>query len=130
MEHNHNNHKTKAENVINEHNLEPLLAEMLNSLVYERARNPEIFMIKYLAAKLTNEEKIKHGISVPDNLPVPKPIVRYPSENKNESLKKHLTKEIWNKVKFLKSKFMANVNDVICNENGVCIPDADVRKYI
>jgi hypothetical protein len=125
MEH---NHKSKAQNVISEHHLEPLLAEMLNSLVYERARNPEIFMIKYLAAQLTKEERIKHGISVPDDLPVPKPIVRYPSENKNEILKKHLTKDMWNKIKFLKSKFKATVNDVISDENGVRIPDADVKK--
>jgi hypothetical protein len=123
------NHISKAQKVISEHNLEPLLAEMLNSLVFERARNPEIFMIKYLASKLTNQERIKHGISVPDNLPVSKPIVKFPSEIKNEFLKKHLTKEMWNKVKYLKSKFMATVNDVICHENGVCIPDADVKIY-
>ncbi len=119
--------KSKAQNIIEEHNLEPLLAGLLNTLVYEKARNPEIFMIKYLAAHLTKEERLKHGISVPDDLPIPKPIVKFPSDNKNEVIKKHLTKEIWNRVKYIKTKSGATINDILGDGvNGVCLPDADV----
>ena len=122
--------KSKAEQILSQNNLEGVLAEMLNSLVYEKARNPEVYMIKYLASLLSKEDRIKNGIYVPDELPVTKPIVHFPSEVKNEFLKKHLTKELWNLIKYNKTKFGANINDVLCDEadgSGIIIPDADVK---
>ena len=46
-------------------------------------------------------------------------------------LKKHLTKELWDHIKYLKTQIGASINDVLNDElNGVCIPDADVKINI
>ena len=46
MEGNGNLTKT-AKEYVSEHNLENILSELMNSLVFENARKPEIFMVRY-----------------------------------------------------------------------------------
>ena len=43
----------KAKSYIDEHNVEKIISEMLNSLVHARDPKPLIFMIKYLANQVT-----------------------------------------------------------------------------
>lgn len=44
----------KAKSFIEEHNVEKVISEMLNSLVHARDPQPVIFMIKYLANLVTD----------------------------------------------------------------------------
>ena len=54
----------KAKSYIEEHSLEKIISEMLNSLVHAREQKPVIFMIKYLASMVTEAELKEHGIEV------------------------------------------------------------------
>jgi hypothetical protein len=49
--------------------VEKIISEMLNSLVHARDPKPLIFMIKYLANLVTEQDLKEHGIEV--NGPVP-----------------------------------------------------------
>jgi hypothetical protein len=125
------NKATNAKDYIERHGLEPVLTEMLNSLVYEKVRNPEIYMIKYLAGQLSKEDRIKYGIHVPDALPEPKKIVSYPTHFKNETVRKHLNKKIWEKLKYKTTKHGGTLSDMLQNENsGIILTDADVLIYV
>ena len=132
---------SKAQLYIEHHKLEPLIAEMLNTLVYHKIRvNPEIVMIKYLASLLTPEQRAHYGIKIgednKDSQTVttqyikPIPVVKFPSDAKSDVIKRELSRELWNSIKYAKTKFGANVNDVIFPHDkvGVRIPDADVSK--
>ena len=121
-----------AEEYINRHNLEPVLAEMLNTLVYEKVHNPEIFMIKYLTSLLSKEDRIKHGIHVPEsNLPISKKIVKYPAQYSNEIVKKHLTKKLWEEIKHKTTKYGGTVNDLLKEGgSGITLTDSDVLIII
>ena len=121
-----------AEEFIGKHNLEPILAEMLNTLVYEKVHNPEIFMIKYLSSLISNEERVKHGIHVPDDtLPKSKKIVKFPTQLSNESVKKHLTKKVWEEIKHKTTKYGAAVNDLLnSGDSGLILTDPDVNILI
>lgn len=122
--------QNKAQRYLQQHNLEPLLAEMLNTLVYEKVKKPEIFMIKYLSGVLSEEEKISHGIHITKGqsaFPSSKPIVSYPSQSNNEVLKRNLTKDLWNNLKYNKSKYGANIMDILKDEKaGLTLVDSDV----
>ncbi len=125
------NKSINAEEYIKRHNLEPVLAEMLNTLVYEKVRNPEIFMIKYLTSLLTKEQRIKHGIHVAESsLPTSKKIVKYPAQLNNEVVKRHLTKKLWEEIKHKSTKFGATVNDILREgEGGITLTDSDVKSF-
>lgn len=117
--------KSQAQEMIEKYNLEPLLSEMLNSLVYRKIRNPELFMIKYLANHLSAEEKSKFGIHVPESQIQSVPIVKKP-KLENEILKNHVSfDENWNKLKYNKSNFGATIMDVVFRD-GIHIPDGNV----
>jgi hypothetical protein len=120
--------KSKAQEIIDKHNLEPILAEMLNTLVHKKTRHPEIFMIKYLASYLSSEEKAKYGIHVPDSDIKSTPIVKLPVGIQNEVLKNQLKTDLWNKIKFNKTKQGSTIMDVVFKD-GVKIPDADVSNH-
>lgn len=59
----------KAKLFIEEHKVEKVISEMLNSLVHARDPNPIIFMIKYLANLVTEQELNENGIQVSGPLP-------------------------------------------------------------
>ena len=126
------NKSVNAAEFIGKHNLEPILAEMLNTLVYEKVRNPEIFMIKYLSSLLSKEDKIKHGIHVPDDtLPNSKKIVKFPAQLSNETVKRHLTKKVWEEIKHQSTKYGATVSDLLNKgESGLTLTDPDVNIFI
>ena len=103
-----NNQNTKvsqqqlqAKKYIEEYELEKVVSEMLNSLVHEKAKQPVVYMIKYLAGLLSDEERRQHGLVIPEPYPKGKPIVKYPNfEKSNSLLKKHLTKNLWSTIKY------------------------------
>lgn len=114
-----------------EHNLEHIMSEIMNTLVHERIRQPEIFMIKYLSSLLNEKERIDNGINIsPETLKVSTiPIVKF-NESNNILVKKILTKEIWEKVKYAKTKYGASINDVLKGVNGANLTDEEVFIYI
>lgn len=52
----------KARLFIEEHKVEKVISEMLNSLVHARDPQPIIFMIKYLANLVSEQELNENGI--------------------------------------------------------------------
>ena len=54
--------QAKARAFIDEHNVEKILGEMLNSLVHAKDPQPIIFMIKYLSNLVTEQELNENGI--------------------------------------------------------------------
>ena len=46
----------EAKNYCEQHGLEKLIGEMVNTLVHDRDPYPKIYMIKYLAGQLEEEE--------------------------------------------------------------------------
>ncbi len=122
--------KTKSQKYIEEHNLEPLMAEMMNTLVYEKAHKPEVFLIKYLAGMLSKEDRAKHDIQINDSdIPQSKPIVKFPTMIKNQILRNNLDNELWQRIKYNKSKYGATINDIIYDGN-LSIVDSDVYIFI
>jgi arginine kinase len=119
MENNQNNTKVshqqlQAKKYIEENELEKVVSEMLNSLVHEKAKQPLVYMIKYLAGLLSEEERKQHGLVIPEPYPKGKPIVKYPNFEKSDSLlKKYLTKNLWSSIKYNKTKYGANIMNVI-----------------
>ena len=101
----------KAKSYIDEHKVEKVISEMLNSLVHARDPKPIIFMvrpiilnfaqIKYLANLVTEQELEEHGIKVSGQAPSRIPVINFPKfdENCHSLLKKHLTREVWSNMK-------------------------------
>lgn len=104
-----------ARTYIEENEIERIINEMLNSLVHERVKNPVIYMIKYLAGLITEEERKQNGIIIPGPYPKSQPIAKYPNIDNNNSslLKKTLTKSLFNSIKFLKTKHGSNINHIL-----------------
>ena len=124
--------KLIAKKYIEENDLERIISEMINSLVHERVKNPLVYMIKYLAGLMTEEERKVNGFIIPEPYPLGQPISKYPFLSKDCLLKKYLTKELFKDIKYLKSKNGGNINTTIkISENlnndkiGVQINDYD-----
>src|SRR4051812_13125909 len=95
----------QAKKYIEENELEKVVSEMLNSLVHEKAKQPIVYMIKYLSGLLSEEERKQNGLVIPEPYPKGKPIVKYPNlEKSNSILKKHLAKNVWSALKYNKTK--------------------------
>jgi hypothetical protein len=96
-----NKAQAKAQEYVQQHKLEKLISEMVNSLVHTRDKKPIIYMIKYLANYCTQEDLDQNGISVQGPLPQRIPLMNYPefSEDCSSLLKAHLTKEMWSALK-------------------------------
>lgn len=104
-----------AKKYIEENDLEKIVSEMLNSLVHEKSKTPVVFMIKYLAGLLSEEERKAHNLQIPEPYPKGKPIVKFPAfEDSNDTLlKKHLTKQIWSTVKYNRTKHNGSIMNMI-----------------
>lgn len=108
------NQQILAKKYIEENDIEKIISEMLNSLVHEKAKQPVVYMIKYLAGLLSDQERKDHGLIIPDPYPKGKPIVKYPDLEKSSCiLKKYLNKNIWSSIKFNKTKCGGNIMNVI-----------------
>lgn len=123
-----------AQRYIDEQDIERIISEMLNSLVHEKSKTPILYMIKYLAGLLSEEEKKVNGLVIPEPYPKGKPIVRYPVfvEKSNSLLKKHLTKMTWATIKYNKTLYGGTINHLIrLNESnpshviGLTMTDSD-----
>ena len=102
-----------------EHQVERIISEMLNSLVHSRDEKPIIFMIKYLATLVTESELFEHGITVKGPVPQRIPIITYPkfTPECDSLLKKHLTRDIWSNMKKKNTALGGNIQ--LCLKSGV-----------
>lgn len=109
----------KAKAFIQEHGVEKIISEMLNSLVHSRDPKPIIFMIKYLSNLVTEAELLEHGITVTGPAPQRIPIITYPKFDVScdSLLKKHLTREIWANMKKKSTSLGGNIQ--LCVKSGV-----------
>ena len=94
----------EAKKYLEEYDIENVVGEMLNSLLHERAEHPYVYMIKYLASLMTEEERKEFNLSIPEPYPSAHPVVKYPkfSDNNNSFLKQNLSKERFNSLKKIK----------------------------
>ena len=133
--------QAKARSFIDEHNVEKILGEMLNSLVHARDPQPIIFMvinyikvsfnlfimqIKYLSNLVTEQELNENGIQVAGPLPQRIPIITYPKfdETSNSLLKRHLSRDIWSNMKKKSTSRGGNIQ--MCVKSGVQMPQTDI----
>lgn len=104
----------EAKKYLEEYDIENVVGEMLNSLLHERAEHPYVYMIKYLASLMTEEERKEFNLSIPEPYPIAHPVVKYPkfNDNNNSFLKQNLSKEKFNSLKKIKTKHGNNINSV------------------
>lgn len=102
-----------AKKYIEENDIERIVSEMLNSLAHERVRQPLVYMIKFLAGLMTEEERASNGLVIPEPFPKGKPIAKFPYLTTSSLLQKYLTKELFAEIKYLKTKSGGNINDII-----------------
>lgn len=129
------NQQLLTKKYIEEYELEKIISEMLNSLVHEKSKQPIVYMIKYLAGLLTETERQNNHLVIPEPYPKGKPIVKFPDIDKEENkslVKKHLNKNIWNSLKYNKTKHGGNImNMTKLGENsendkvGIILTDGD-----
>lgn len=127
------NQQIQAKKYIEEHDIEKTVSEMLNSLVHEKSKQPLVYMIKYLAGLLTEEERKQNGLVIPEPYPKGKPIVKFPElEKSNSILKRHLTRNLWSIIKYNKTKYGGNIMNILKlaenspdNKIGCIITDGD-----
>ena len=72
------NQQLLAKKYIEENDIERIVSEMLNSLVHERVKQPLVYMIKFLAGLMTEEERASNGLVIPEPFPKGKPIAKFP----------------------------------------------------
>lgn len=115
MENKISNQQIAAKRYIEENDIEKINSEMLNSLVHEKSKSPIVYMIKYLAGLLTEDERKANNLVIPEPYPKGKPIVKFPSlsDKNNSLLKKHLSKTIWSMLKYNKTKYNGTIMDLI-----------------
>ena len=96
MDHKLSKAQIEAKTYVDTHNLEKIIGDMLNSLVYAKDPYPTVFMIKYLASLATPEELSENGIKIESfteqKLPAES---KLPTESK--PAEKSLEKELENK---------------------------------
>ena len=129
-----NDRQMSAENYLKEHNIEGILAEMINYLLHKRSKSPLVGMIKYLGGLLTEEERKENGLVIPDPQIDYHPIVTIPKYAKdcNSLLKEYLKPSIFGEISKKISKFGINANNIMRltevspkNNIGCFIGDAD-----
>ena len=129
-----NDRQMSAENYLKEHNIEGILAEMINYLLHKRLKSPIVGMIKYLGGLLTEEERKENGLEIPDPQIDYHPIVSFPKYKKecNSLLKELLDNSIYSEISKKISKFGINANNIMRltevspkNNIGCFIGDAD-----
>ena len=55
----------EAKTYVEAHNLEKIIGDMLNAMIYAKDPNPTVFMINFLANYANSEELDEQGISIP-----------------------------------------------------------------
>ena len=110
-----NDRQMSAENYLKEHNIEGILAEMINYLLHKKFKSPIVGMIKYLGGLLTEEERKENGLVIPDPQIDYHPIVNFPKFNKecNSLLKDCLNNSIYSEISKKISKFGINASNIM-----------------
>ena len=87
--------QVSAKKYLEEYDIENIISEMLNSLLHDKDPHPYVYMIKYLASLMTEDERKEFGLEIPEPYPTAYPVVKYPhfKEESNNLLKKYLSKE-------------------------------------
>ena len=104
--------KELYEDYLNFHDLESLISEMTNSVVHSQDPNPIIYMIKYLAGLLTEEERAEFNINILPPYPQGYPIVKFPNFQVQNVLKKYLTRDNWYTYKHRKTSYNNDINNL------------------
>ena len=86
---------------------------MLNALVHERVKQPLVYMIKFLAGLMSEEERKQNGLVIPEPFPKGRPIAKFPYLTKDSLLKKYLSTELFTAIKYKKTKQGGNINNII-----------------
>ena len=99
---------------LEDYDIENVVSEMLNSLLHEMDKNPYVYMIKYLASLMSEDERKEFDLNIPEPYPQSYPVVHYPkfTELNNSLFKKYFTKEQYSNLKKLKTKFGNNINSI------------------
>ncbi len=86
----------KAKQLVEDFALDKTLGELYNSIIYERSKNPPLYMMKFLISKLSQEERTKYGIELTEKFQSPEviPIVKFPNLDQKSKAFTHLTKTI------------------------------------
>ena len=103
-----------AKKYLDEYDIENVISEMLNSLLHEKDPHPYVYMIKYLASLMTEDERKDFNLEIPEPYPTAHPVVKYPhfSDSCNNLLKKYLNRDSFMKLKKIKTKFGNNINSM------------------
>jgi hypothetical protein len=124
--------KQQYERYLAEYDIEKTITEMLNSLVHEKSKQPIVFMIKYLTGLLTDQQKFDNNINVLGPYPQNIPLVKYPElDNNNSLLKNHITRRLWQHIKFNKTKNGNTIMEIIKLKDekiGALLPDGDCLR--
>jgi hypothetical protein len=106
--------KLQAKKYLDEFDIENVISEMLNSLLHEKDPHPYVYMIKYLASLMTEEERKEFELEIPEPYPIAHPVVKFPyfSNSCKNLLSKYLTKDIFLTYRKVKTKFGNNINSI------------------
>ena len=106
--------QVSAKKYLEEYDIENIISEMLNSLLHDKDPHPYVYMIKYLASLMTEDERKEFGLEIPEPYPTAYPVVKYPhfKEECNNLLKKYLSKSSFLKYKQIKTKYGNNINSI------------------
>ena len=124
----------QAQKYLDEYDIQNVVGEMLNSLLHEKDQHPYVYMIKYLASLMTEDERKEFNLSIPEPYPSAHPVVRFPkfAQTCNNLLKQTLTEDKFKEVKKVKTKYGNNINSVTKlsevlpeDEYGVVLTDGD-----
>ena len=104
----------QAKKYLDEYDIENVISEMLNSLLHDQSSHPYVYMIKYLASLMTEEERKEFELEIPEPYPTAYPVVKFPhfANNCNNLLKKYLSKENFVNYKKVKTSFGNNINSI------------------
>jgi len=104
----------QAKKYLDEYDIENVISEMLNSLLHEKDPHPYVYMIKYLASLMTEDERKEFNLEIPEPYPTAHPVVKYPhfSDSCKNLLKKYLNRDSFLKLKKIKTKFGNNINSM------------------
>ena len=104
----------QAKKYLDEFDIENVISEMLNSLLHEKDPHPYVYMIKYLASLMTEEERKEFELEIPEPYPIAHPVVKFPyfSNSCKNLLSKYLTKDIFLTYRKVKTKFGNNINSI------------------
>ena len=126
--HEKNAEKEKIQKYIEKHNLEKVVSGMVNNLIKEKTSHPMIYMIKYLAGLMTEEEKEKERFIIPGPYPTrPQLPTSAVVSSKHKMLKKILDEKLLKELNKKTTIYGGKITDLLQpNEKyGIMLSDGD-----